>query len=370
MAGMCSDYTIDPPEEASVQDATSFEQVRALVAEEFSIEDGLLDHGTPTFYVKITPESKNAFLKLIKRLDAVNFIPFLRKEEGKYVLRVVSKPPVKPSRISINLILFLATIGTTLLSGYFISLSGAANPIVGAVAFTVALLAIVGVHELSHKFVANRHKIDATAPYFIPGLPWPFGIGTFGAVIQQKSPAPNKDALFDLGASGPLMGFAVAVVVAIVGISISSTSSVLPLGGVLIPSPLFFSFLIRILAEAGFLKGGQLIMLHPVAFAGWVGMFITVTQLIPAGMLDGGHAVRGLFGQKVSNVLPIIAIIVLLVLDFEIYWLMAILGFFFSMQRHPGPLDDVSNLTTGRKVAAILLVVVFILCIAPAPYIL
>lgn len=371
---MCGDYSIEPSEEASIHGATSFEQVRALVADEFSIEEGFLDHGTPTFYVKIIPESKNAFLRLMKRLDAIGFVPVLREEERKYVLRIVSKPPVKPSRISINLLLFLATIGTTLLTGYLISPFDEArglylvDPIVGAATFTVSLLAVVGTHELSHKFAANKHKIEATAPYFIPGPPPPFGIGTLGAVIQQKSLAPNKDALFDLGISGPLVGFVVAVIVTIVGISISATSSVLPPGVDLLPVPLFFDFLIRTLANTGLLHGGPFIMLHPVAFAGWVGMFVTVINLIPAGMLDGGHAVRGLLGQKASNVLPIIAIITLLVLNPSLYWLMAIIAFFFSMQRHPGPLDDVSKLTTGRKIVAILLVAVFILCIAPSPY--
>lgn len=368
MAGMCSDYSVDPSEEASVQDVTSFEQVRALVADEFSIEEGFLDHGAHTFHVKLTPESKNAFLRLMKRLDAISLIPFFREEEGKYVLRIVGKPPIKPSRIRTNLLLFLATIGTTLLTGYLITPSDWVDPIVGAITFTISLLAVVGVHELSHKFAADRHGIEATAPYFIPGPPPPFGIGTLGAVIQQKSLAPNKDALFDLGISGPLIGFAVAVVVTIIGILMSFTSSVLPPEAALLPSPLFFDFLIRTLANAGFLRGGQFILLHPVAFAGWVGMFVTVINLIPAGMLDGGHAVRGLLGRKASSVLPIIAIVILLVLNFSLYWLIAIIAFFFSMQRHPGPLDDVSKLTTGRKLVAILLVAVFILCIAPSPY--
>jgi len=365
---MCSDYSIEPSKEESVHAAPSFEQVHALVADEFSIEEGFLDHGTPTFYIKLTPESKNAFLRLMKRLDDIGFIPVLREEQGKYVLRIVSKPPVKPSRISINLLLFLATIGTTFLTGYLISPSGWVDPIVGAVAFTVSLLAVVGVHELSHKFAANRHGIEATAPYFIPGPPPPFGIGTFGAVIQQKSLAPNKDALFDLGISGPLIGFIIAVIVTITGILLSFTTSVLPPEAAPLPSPLFFDFIIRMLANAGFLRGGPWILLHPVAFAGWVGMFVTVINLIPAGMLDGGHAARGLLGRKANSVLPLIAIMILLVLNFSLYWLIAIIAFFFSMQRHPGPLDDVSKLTTSRKIAAILLVAVFILCIAPSPY--
>jgi len=367
MTSMCSGYSIVPSEEESARAASSFEQMRVLVADEFSIKEGFLDHNIPTFYVVLAPESKNAFLRLMKRLDTIGFIPFLREEEGKYVLRVVNKPPVKPSRIHINLLLFLATIGTTLLTGYLISPSWV-NPIIGAVTFAFSLLAVLGVHELSHKFAANKHGIEATAPYFIPGPPPPIGIGTFGAVIQQKSLAPNKDALFDLGFSGPLMGFVVAVIVTIIGILMSLTTYEVPPGTQSLPSPIFLFFLLQILVNTGFLQVGQSILLHPVAVAGWVGMFVTVINLIPAGMLDGGHAIRGLLGRRASNVLPIIVIMVLLVLNFDYYWLIAMLAFFFSMQIHPGPLDDVSKLTTSRKIAAILLVVVFILCIAPDPY--
>jgi len=368
MADMCSDHAIEPSKETSVQNIPSFEQIQALIAEKFSIEEGFLDHDTPTFYIKLKSDSKSAFLRLVKRLDSIGLIPILREEKGKYVLRIIRKPHVKPSRISINLLLFLATLGTTSITGYIISPSDW----VGAVAFTASLLAILGLHELSHKFAANKHGIEATAPYFIPGPPPPLAIGTFGAVIQQKSPAPNKDALFDLGISGPLMGFAIAVVVTIIGISISSTSPELPPGETLLPSPLFLNFLTRILASAGFLQGGPYILLHPMALAGWFGIFVTLVNLIPAGMLDGGHAVRGLLGQKANSILPtllaMIAIITLLVFNPFLYSFAAIIAFFFSMQRHPGPLDDVSKLTTSRKMAAILLIVVFILCIAPSPY--
>jgi membrane-associated protease RseP (regulator of RpoE activity) len=94
-------------------------------------------------------------------------------------------------------------------------------------------------------------------------------------------------------------------------------------------------------------------------------MFLTLVNLIPAGQFDGGHAVRGLLGRKTNMILPILAIAVLLVANFQLYFIMAILAIFFSRQKHPGPLDDASPLTTSRKAASILLIVMFILCIAP-----
>jgi len=105
--------------------------------------------------------------------------------------------------------------------------------------------------------------------------------------------------------------------------------------------------------------------LHPVAFAGWVGMLVTLINLIPSGQLDGGHAVRSVLGEKVSMFLSIFVIVMLVVLNPYLYWLVAILAFFFSLHHHPGSLDDVSKLTTSRKLVAIMLILIFFLCLAP-----
>ena len=355
---MCSESLNDSDTELST--TVGFEQLRGIVESEFTIEEALIEHQVPTFYVSLDYGSKKAFLRLVKRLDAFGFVPVLRDKGEKVVLQIVRKPSVKSSRKIINWVLLLATIGTTLVTGYILSLD-LANPLEGAVMFAVALLAILGSHEMGHKLAANIHGIESTLPYFIPGPPPPIGIGTFGAVIQQKSLAPNRDALFDLGASGPIVGFIIAIIVTIIGVPLSSLKfwegeTVLP------GSPILFGVLANIFPPSG---TGNLILLHPVAFAGWVGMFVTLLNLIPAGMLDGGHTIRSMLGQKASRFLPIFVIIVLLVLNPSLYWLIAMLAFFFSLQRHPGPLDDVSKLTTSRKLVTVMLILIFILCLAP-----
>src|SRR3989304_7509400 len=145
----------------------------------------------------------------------INLIAFLRKMEGRIVLKVVPKPPVKPSNPRTNLLLLLATVATTFFTGY-IGFSGTGiNPIVSGAIFSAAILAVLGIHEMGHKITANKKKIDATSPYFIPGLP---PLGTMGAVIMQKSLPRNRDALFDVGANGPLAGFIVAWVFRAIGL--------------------------------------------------------------------------------------------------------------------------------------------------------
>ncbi|RLI44252.1 hypothetical protein DRO69_07785 [Candidatus Bathyarchaeota archaeon] len=340
-------------------DATQFEQLRGIVESEFDVEDGFMEYGFPTFYVRLREDSKQAFLRLVKKLDALQLLPLLRRKKEKVVLKIVRKPPVKPSRKIINIGLFFATLGTVFLSGYLQS------DVVGAILFTGAIIAILGSHEMGHKLLADKHAVEATFPYFIPGLP---PIGTFGAIIQQKSLPPNRDALFDIGITGPLMSFFVSIPITIVGIIFSSYTWI-PKGSPTLPVPiiiqligLFFQPLgavpPRPVEPGNYLLG---VALHPLAFAGWVGMLVTMLNLVPVGMFDGGHVARSLAGEKAHRNLSYLGIILLAI----IWYPMAFLALFFSFYKHPGPLDDVSQPTSLRKFAAIGLIAIFILCVVP-----
>ena len=327
-----------------------FEQIRVIVGSEYDVEDGFVEHGVPTFYVRLREDSKEAFLRLTQRMESLRLIPVLRRIEEKVVLRAIPKPSTKPSRNIINIGLFFATLGTVFISGYLQSID-----LVGAVMFTGAIMAILGSHEMGHKLLADKHAVDATYPYFIPGLP---PIGTFGAVIQQKSLPSNKDALFDIGFAGPVMGFIVSIIVTFIGVQLSVVTSELPEGAGFIQVPLLFQLIARLFPPSG--TGGW-IMLHPVAFAGWVGLVITMLNLVPVGMFDGGHVARSLVGKKAHRILSYLGIILLVI----IWYPMAFIALFFSFYQHPGPLDDVSEPTTLRKLAALGLIAIFILCVVP-----
>jgi hypothetical protein len=338
------DYFVDPV------GAPPFEEVQVMVESEFEVDEGFVDHGIPTFHVKYREDSKEAFLRLMKRLDSLKLLPLLRQRDEKVVLQILAKPPTQPNRNTVNIALFLATLGTVFVSGYFQSAD-----ILGALLFTGAIMAILGSHEMGHKLLADKHDVDATYPYFIPGLP---PIGTFGALIKQKALPPNKDALFDIGFTGPITGFIVATIVTIIGISLSVRIPLDP-DASYIPVPLLFQFIVFLLPPSG--TGGA-IQLHPVAFAGWVGMIVTMLNLVPSGMFDGGHIARSVMGSKSHQIISYLGVALLAITG---WWPMAILALFFSAARHPGPLDDVSKLTSIRKVGAIVLVAVFILSVVP-----
>jgi hypothetical protein len=338
-----------------------FERITQMVIHEFLVEETLLMQNVPTYRLKQPQETKQAFLKLLKNLETINMIAFLRKTHEGIILRVVPKPQVKPSNVRINWILLLATIATTFVTGYFSAL-GLINPIVGGVTFTAAILAILGTHEMGHKLTANKKSMEATNPYFIPGPP-PFG--TFGAVIMQKSIPPNRDALFDIGADGPIAGFIIATIISFIGLMLLIPGPK-PSNPNYIPVPLLWSILERLLQGLNLMPHagtGQDLMLHPITFAGWAGLIVTMLNLLPAGMLDGGHVVRSIASS--ARVRLFLAGVSIIFLAIEGFYPMAILVVFLSMFRDPGPLDDVSSLTPGRKLVALALIAIFILCIFP-----
>jgi len=274
---------------------------------------------------------------------------------------VIPKPATGKSNTLINWILFLATIATTFITGYLLS-EGLTDPIIGGATFTISLMAILGLHELGHKIAANKEGIGATPPYFIPGPP-PiggfFGLGTFGAVIMQKSLPPNRDALFDIGSSGPIVSFILASLATVVGLPFSAitySDKQLPS----LPVPLIFLLLAEFLIAVPPAPPDRpyaYILLHPVAVAGWAGIFVTMLNLMPAAMLDGGHIARSIFGAKARVTLTIFSVLSLAFIS----PVMAVFVLFMSMYGHPGPLDDVSGLSRGRKILAVAIIIIFVL---------
>src|SRR3990170_3001123 len=292
---------------------SDFEKITQLVVTEFQVEESLMDQGVPTYYLKWPQETKQVFLNLLKKLEEMKLIAFLRKADGRIVLKVVQKPPVKASNPTIYWVLFLATVATTFATGYFSFQGTGIDPIVSGAIFSAAILTVLGLHEMGHKLTANRKKVEASPPYFIPGLP---PLGTLGAVIMQKSLPPNRDALFDIGANGPLAGFVVALVFSSVGLSMLIPTTIATGAGTLPLMPVSWRYvLLPGLDNLGLIPpisgANNGYALHPLAWAGWAGLVVTMLNLLPAAMLDGGHVARSLVPDKLRYVLTIVSVAVL-----------------------------------------------------------
>ncbi len=340
---------------------TDFERITQIVTTEFQIEEALLDQGVPTYYLKMPQETKQAFLRLLSELEEMKLIPFLRRKDQRFVLRVFTKATIKPSNPATYWILFAATVATTFLTGYLLFQDGSMDPILSGAIFSFAIMTVLGLHEMGHKLTANKKKVNASSPYFIPGPP---PLGTLGAVIMQKSLPPNRDALFDIGANGPIMGFLVALAFSIVGLTLLIPITMPPDGNTLSLVPTSWLLLTPILDALKLIP--QLTAphnawaLHPITTAGWAGMLITMLNLLPAAMLDGGHVIKSMVPDRFRFVLTIISVVVLVLIGPE-FTLFAFIVVFMSFFKHPGPLDDVSNLSRGKKIAAIGLVAIFLL---------
>lgn len=267
----------------------------------------------------------------------------------------------------LHLALFILTLFSTLIAG---AMHSGVNPlkepekIYKGLPFALTLIAILMAHELSHYFASRKHNTKATLPYFIPA---PTIIGTFGAFIKMKSPIITRKALMDIGASGPIAGFIISVVVVIIGLSFSKAISIKETEGALaLGDSLLFRVLSSIILDVK--PGSQDILLHPVAFAGWIGLFVTSLNLIPVGQLDGGHIAYALFGEKhiyLSNVL--IPVMVLFSLFWEGWAIWAILLLILGL-RHPPVLYWEVPLDRKRRFIGWLAFVIFIITFIPVPF--
>jgi len=237
--------------------------------------------------------------------------------------------------------------------------------------FAVTMMAILLFHECGHYFLAASHRVEASLPYFIPAPPI-FPLGTFGAFIRMRGMTPNRAALFDIGAAGPWAGFVVAVSAVVFGLQLSSVGPLEPprpgQGVMLIfGDSLLFSWLTHLIL--GVSSSEVTVYLHPVALAGWFGLFITAMNLLPAGQLDGGHVAYAVFGRYhrwISRGVLVFLVVLGVFGDWLGWLLFAGLVWFLGVD-HPPPRDPYTPLEPRRVLAAVITLGVLILTFMPTP---
>lgn len=337
------------------------DELRRLAADEFVVGEVVYDGGLPAFTVLPTPDMRARFLSLRAKATALGYLPLLRRRDERTVLAFAPRPEAGKWRWPVNLLLFLVTLATTFLAGYLnagplVEAGYLRDRVAGGLAFSLPLMLILAMHEMGHKVFSVLRGVDSSLPYFIPMTP-PFG--TMGAVIITRTPAPNRDALLDVAAAGPLAGFLVCIPLLVLGVSRSFVISPAGFEGINFPDPLVLQWLIRIILNP---PEGAVVLAHPILFAGWIGLLVTSLNLLPAGMLDGGHVIRALFGPRIHTISSWLAVAAAALLG---YWLMALVILMLLRRGHPGPLDDVSAVSPSRIAVALALVAVFILSAVP-----
>lgn len=368
----------------------TFAELSDILSLHFRIETSVLEFGMPTFIVSWpanTPgsnEERDAIFKELTRLTKpLKVWPLVRwknKAADEYFIRFVPIQKPGPSNKKINYALFVTTLATIAIGG----LLQATSPVFltlfypggytfldiafVTITFMLALMGIIFTHEMGHYLMCKRKGIEATLPYFIPGLPQ-IG-GTFGAFISQKSPPNNREELIDMGLAGPLAGFAVTLVVLFIGylMSVPVTAQQLIAIDEAFPNmsgELATPFLFTLVGYlfVGFVPPGGTLYMHPIAFAAWVGMLVTALNLFPIAQLDGGHALRAIVGPKWHKQIGWIALIIMLLTGF---YLMAILILALSSGGgHPGPLNDTVTISKWRIAVFVLSMIILVVCIPP-----
>lgn len=283
-----------------------------------------------------------------------------------------------------NVFLFVATVISTLYAGarwYYVP-NPFANPILAvteAWPFALAVLGVLGIHELGHYVMSRYHNVEATLPYF---LPMPSIIGTMGAVIQMKGQMPNRKALFDIGVAGPLAGLAATIVVTAIGLSLPPID--VPAWVLNSPNtyevrfgyPPLFEGIAWLMGEPiGYEDPTKAV--NPVVFGGWVGMFVTFLNLLPVGQLDGGHIMRAIIGERQATVSALFPGLLFGLAGYLYYiervgsavglWAFwGLLTFVFAYAGSATPIYD-EDLDGKRKLIGVLTLVLGLLCFTPIP---
>lgn len=261
--------------------------------------------------------------------------------------------------------------------------------------FAATLMTILVCHESGHYFFGRYHGVAVSLPYFIP-LPPGVSLGTLGAVIQMDQDGiSDRNKLFDIGAAGPIAGLVVAIPLLCVGLYLSEVGPVQP-DSMLEGNSILYALLKYAMFGRWLPGDGVDVQLHPMALAGWVGLLITMINLMPIGQLDGGHVARAALGQRhevwsgrLHLVLPIVGLAVggvmfavamadgkdaVAALSYAKYgvipWLMWTL-LLALMRRQAGeyhpPVDD-APLDPRRRRVAIAVFVIFLLIATPVPF--
>lgn len=362
-----------------------FPETEQRMIEWLRITPSSLPHPVPAYMFQLRDDTSRRLHALQEQLASEGYLVIARKRAqfGGFLVQLriipeffIKKKQESPRERLLKLGLFVATLLSLLWVGWINGTTYAELAHVGstfdifllALSYGVGLLLAVGIHEMGHMFLAMRHGHPPNYPVFIP---LPFGFGTLGAVIMQKEPFKTRNELFDISISGPLLGLIPSVIFSIWGLFLSIPINETVLSGINLGTwefiqgyriPLFE--MLAFLIKPG-VSPSESLLLHPLALAGYIGLLVTALNLVPVGQLDGGHVARSLVStEQQHRTITYIAAIILILLGF---WFFALIILYLYMRTgHPGPLDDVTELTRGRRIIGGLTVALWFLLL-PIP---
>lgn len=363
-----------PPEAAK-----EIEFVKSLVAKHFPVYDVRVNYDVVEFFCRVDNATlEDNFERMREDMAQHGYIPMITYDKGEHIVTVAKKPTLRYRSIYVNVIMLVITFLTMLVAGA-LQWAGYAgnegtslgsifasqeNVVMGLLTFALPLMAILAVHELAHFMMARRRRIAASLPFFIPSIP---PLGTFGAFISLRDPIPNRKALLEIGVAGPIAGMLLALPIGILGLVLTNSearpvpTNIGSEGVMGVSFPVLYLFLEMLFP----IKGDYL--LHPTAFAAWVGFLVTALNLLPVGQLDGGHVARALLGARAKYLSWVTVAILVGIGMYYFGWLLFALLILFLGARHPPPLNDISPLDLKRKGVGVLAFALLVVAFVPIP---
>lgn len=327
--------------------------------------DGLL------FRTRPRVDKDEAVLTLKKRLKPSGYRVRVN-EQAEELLIDIRKTKMPIPRI--NIILFFLTLLTMFLAPV-LSIESLLQPglayeyltqpgiMQGRFEFTITMITILLFHEFGHYLTGRRRGVMMSLPYFLPA---PNIAGTFGAIIKSRSPITNRRDLIEVGAAGPIAGFIISVIALVIGLQ-QSRIDILEVGtGLYLGDSLLLKFLSWLII--GPIPDGYDFFLSPAAFAGWVGLLVTMLNLLPLGQLDGGHIIYGLLGKRQHLIGKLFALgMMILGFWWPGWWFFGILVLLFGI-KHPPTLYDSMEIPRHARVMGIVAIIIFIISFIPIPF--
>jgi hypothetical protein len=310
-------------------------------------------------------DREEAVNQMRKRLRMSGFESSVREDSEGLLISVSER---RGRKIPIlNLVLFVATLVTMFSAPALLNLDPdyfrKPGAIVEQVEFTITLMVILLFHEFGHYLAGRRRGVLMSLPYFIPA---PNIIGTFGAVIRSRSPLTNRRDLIEVGATGPIAGFVISLAALSIGLESSQIVQAGQAGMLTMGDSLLLKFLTRLII--GPIPNGYDFTLSPAAFAGWVGLLVTMLNLLPLGQLDGGHIIYGLIGKRQHQISRLfLAVMIVLGLWWPGWWFFGILVFLFGVN-HPPTQNDAAEISGPARIMGWAAIIIFILCFVPIPF--
>ena len=308
-------------------------------------------------------DTESAYDAISTRAKTAGFLIFFRAEEEQPVIyAALGELPVTKPNWTLFGILLAATVASVFFVGGF---TGHGVDWKAGASFTIPLILILLFHEFGHFLVSRRNHMATSPPYFIP---LPISIfGTLGAVIVMRRPPINRKKLFQMAVAGPLGGLILAIPFLFIGLSLSHVGPAPPPPYIQEGNSIFYLLAKWLVFHQWLPSNGVDVQIHNIAYAAWVGLFITGLNLIPVGQLDGGHVVYTLFGKKVK-VLSYLMVGVFLLLSIKYPgWLLWTALLFFLGRVYAVPMDDVTPLPDKYKVLGYVMLLLLVIFFVPIP---